>query len=144
MNSLAGKKSRMGRAPKLPLSTEAETLRALIDYLEAQQALGNLVYIRVHPVKPFTDKFGSLRFAKLRESQKGAADVIVIKPWWKRNTSNFGIEQTGSPAVAIETKSQKRKGKQSPDQVRWQKAWERVGGKYVLARTIDEALRELI
>ena len=143
MNSLAGKKSRIEQAMTRLRSlkaTEAETLRALIDYLEAQQALGNLVYIRVHPVKPFTDKFGSLRFAKLRESQKGAADVIIIKRRVPRAPDEWGFRI--SEVIAIEIKSPK--GKQSPDQVRWQKAWERVGGKYVLARTIDEALRELI
>lgn len=44
-------------------------------------------------------------------------------------------------AVAIEAKAPR--GRQSDEQRRFQAAWERAGGIYILARSADEALAEL-
>lgn len=112
-------------------TTEAQTLRAIIDFLEPQQALGKLVYIRLHPVHPFTDKAGKTRFAKVRESQKGAPDLLVIKPAPRGVLPLIEV-------MAIEVKSPT--GKQSDDQKRWQERFEAVGGEYWLIRSVDEFL----
>jgi hypothetical protein len=56
----------------------------------------------------------------------GAADLI-------------GAHQ-GRP-VAIETKT--LTGQQRDNQERWQKAWERAGGIYILARSPEDAVAEL-
>ena len=110
-------------------ASEAQTLRAVIDYLEAQQTLGNLVYLRIHPVRPFTDKFGSLKFAKVRESQKGAPDLIV----WQWQHPNLCPKST-----ALEVKS--KTGVQSEHQKTWEANFKSIGGRYVFARSVDEAL----
>ena len=125
----------MTRARTLKAS-EADTLRALIDYLEARQALGNLVYIRIHPVHPFTDKFGSLKFAKVRESQKGAPDLLVWRFYDNRQYNCADHLES----IAIEVKSPT--GKMSDDQKKWQARFEAIGGRYLLIRDVSDFLRE--
>ena len=114
------------------IPTEGDTLRAVIDFLEAQMALGNLVYIRIHPVRPFSDKFGNLKFAKVRPSQKGAPDLIA----WKRKSYLYAPQTI---SFAIEVKSPT--GEMSDDQKKWQAKFEAIGGRYVICRSIDEFVR---
>ena len=121
------------RTLKRLIPTEGDTLRAVIDFLEAQMALGNLVYIRIHPVRPFSDKFGNLKFAKVRPSQKGAPDLIA----WKRKSYLYAPQTI---SFAIEVKSPT--GEMSDDQKKWQAKFEAIGGRYILVKDINSFLRE--
>ena len=105
-------------------TTEAATLRAICDWLDKN----NQVWLR-HGPSNVVGKKGEATFRKIRDSQKGAPDVI----WFKDDTFGFDCRP-----IAIEVKSPT--GKQSPDQKRWQGKFEAVGGEYWLIRSVDEFL----
>lgn len=52
----------------------------------------------------------------------------------------LGVIKPGT-ALAIEVKD--AKGKQRPEQVAFQKAWEARGGLYILARSVDDVLARI-
>lgn len=58
----------------------------------------------------------------------GAADLLLLVP------------RGGYGAMGIEFKTTQKDSRQSPAQKRWQEAFERVGNKYVIVRTFDEAV----
>lgn len=57
-----------------------------------------------------------------------AADLLLLVP------------RGGYGALGIEFKTTQKDSRQSPAQKRWQEAFERVGNKYVIVRTFDEAV----
>lgn len=97
-------------------TSEADTLKAVRDYLEIR----DILYIRIHPVRPVNGKNGIV-FTKVNPSQKGAPDLLVAK---------------GGYFLALEIKSSI--GKQSPDQKSWQDRFEKQGGRYLIIRNIDD------
>ena len=104
---------------------ESHVIKAIVDYLE----LRRIIYIRFHPVKPFNDRMGKLRFSKVRPSQLGAPDLIIFP---KDNPPR---------CLAVECKSDR--GRQTPEQKRWQEVIELTGGAYMIARSPDEVMRVL-
>jgi hypothetical protein len=91
------------------------------------------LYVRHNSIKPIAHKENGAwvnRWARLRESQKGAPDIIVFLP--PRNGYLDGR------AVAIEVKG--GKGKQSPEQELWEIRARRNGIKYVVAKTLEDVL----
>ena len=58
----------------------------------------------------------------------GAADLLLLVP-----SGGYG-------ALGIEFKTMEKSSRQSPAQRRWQEAFEKVGNKYAIARTFDEAV----
>ena len=101
-------------------TTEAATLRAISDFLDKT----NQVWLR-HSPSNVVGKKGEATFRRIRDSQKGAPDVIWFLDCF-------------AEARAIEVKSPT--GKQSPEQKRWQERFEAVGGTYWLIRSVDEFL----
>jgi hypothetical protein len=53
----------------------------------------------------------------------------------------LGVLGPNGRALAIEVKD--AKGKQRPEQVAFQKAWEARGGLYILARSVDDVLSRI-
>ena len=106
--------------------TEAATLRAICDWLDKT----NQVWLR-HSPSNVVGKKGEATFRRIRDSQKGAPDVL----WFRGGCSHFPDR-----SVAIEVKSPT--GKQSDDQKRWQEKFEAVGGEYWLIRSVDEFLEK--
>ena len=104
--------------------TEATTLRAICDWLDKT----NQVWLR-HSPSNVVGKKGEATFRRIRDSQKGAPDVIWFRDW------------EVAPGVAIEVKSPT--GKMSPDQERWQEKFEAVGGTYWVIKSIDEFLSKI-
>jgi len=98
---------------------EAQVKRASEDWLD----LCGPVWIRINPVRPFTDrKTKQIRFAPIRETQKGAPDIIIPAP--------------GS--LAVECKS--TIGKLSPDQIRWRDRAKEFGIIYSVIRDLDDLI----
>lgn len=116
--------------------SEAATLRAICDWLDKT----NQVWLR-HSPSNVVGKKGTATFRRIRDSQKGAADVI----WFRAKSESFKIIGTvwtiSCQAFAIEVKSPI--GKQSDDQKRWQERFEAVGGEYWLIRSVDEFLERV-
>src|SRR5262245_29915779 len=92
--------------------SETAILSPLIEFLEILSNQGKLRYIRVHPVRPFS-KNGKVAFAKVRESQKGAPDLVVFMP---------------DVIAFIEGKS--KRGKLSPEQLEWKYIAHRFPSRY--------------
>ena len=107
-------------------TTEAATLRAICDWLDKT----NQVWLR-HSPSNVVGKKGEATFRRIRDSQKGAPDLL----WFKQNP--YGSRYLPD-SIALEIKSPT--GKQSPDQKRWQEKFEAVGGTYWLIRSVDEFL----
>ena len=104
-------------------TTEAQTLRAILDYLTFKGVL----FIRLNPTKPFTDRrTGALRFAPVRQGQAGAPDIVLCQ------NGRF---------VGLEVKSDK--GRLSPSQAEWQSRVERAGGTYHVIRSVDQVIQIL-
>jgi hypothetical protein len=58
----------------------------------------------------------------------GAADILLLVP-----RGGYGV-------LGIEFKTLEKSSRQSQAQKRWQEAFEKVGNKYAIARTFDEAV----
>lgn len=103
-------------------ASEAEIQSAILDYLAARRILafrvnsGNLL---------LQNADGSSRRIKL--APKGTADIIGIAP--------------GGRFMAIEVKD--RKGKQTPEQLEFEKKVIEAGGYYLLARSVEDVERWL-
>jgi len=111
---------------KLPAITvsEAQVKRVVEDWLD----LCGYIWIRINPVRPFKDaKTSEIRFAPIRDSQRGAPDIIVL---------------CGSGSLAVECKS--TKGKLSPNQIRWKDRATEFGIKYIIVRDIEDLQQALM
>ena len=113
-------------------TTEAATLRAICDWLDKT----NQVWLR-HSPSNVVGKKGEATFRRIRDSQKGAPDVI----WWRFWDNSQYHSRNHLESIAIEVKSPT--GKQSPDQKRWQNKFEAVGGTYWLIRSVDAFLEKV-
>jgi len=124
--------------------SEADTLRAITDYLE----VARILYVRINPTSPILDEkrimgvladlwnrkismieaFSRIRtmiFRPLRESQQGVPDLIVFP----------GLRRT----LLIEVKSPT--GRLSEKQKHWQAYAAVAGLRYMVVRSVDECLR---
>jgi len=111
--------------------TEADILKTIVDYLE----LHRILYLRHNPVSVVSDKHGRARgFRKVRESQRGAPDLIMWSRW-----------HAGYPAhrycLAIEVKAPK--GQLSCYQQEWQRKAIAVGLQYIVVRSFEEFIEEI-
>lgn len=123
--------------------TEADTLRAICDFLDLQMAQGKLVYIRHNPSTVISNMVkGKIRtaFKKVRQSQLGAPDVIVLRTIKKR-AGVSGDWYSELNVFCIETKSPT--GKLSPTQKQWRERAEAQGCRYIVARSLEEAMEPL-
>ncbi len=123
--------------------SEANILNAIVDYLERFRIL----YIRVNPTSPILDSYrimeifreltdggiGSVEalkriraaiFRPIRESQKGAPDLIVYPG--------------GGETLHVEVKSSR--GKLNPEQLLWLTRSHKAGISYYVVKSIDEFL----
>ena len=104
--------------------TEAEVKKGIEDYLHYQMNLGKLWYARLNVGDIFIpNKDGSHR--SFKGVEKGTADYIVIQ-----------CQPLMSIVTFIEVKSSK--GKQSPDQVEFEKMIIKFNCRYAIVRSVDE------
>lgn len=101
--------------------TEAQIQRAILDYL----AYRNVFHWRANTgAGYFRNKGGGERFVRFGE--KGMADIFCV---------------VGGQVYGLEIK--RSNGKQSAEQVEWQERFEKAGGVYILARSIDDVSKYL-
>ena len=101
-----------------------------------------------------------MKHEKEADIQRGCLDLLRLKGYFcmKINTTGIYVKardtyiknpnvgcadilafKKDKPNLAVEVKT--KKGVQSDSQVGWQKEWERSGGVYVLARSLDDVLK---
>lgn len=98
---------------------------------------------------------------KEQDIQKQIIDYLTLMGWfviknntvgiWKAKTKSYIPNQSKGLAdlttikdgnvIMIEVK--RKYGKQSPNQIEFQKNWEEHGGKYILAYNIDDVIKSL-
>ena len=110
--------------PRVRPLKESDTLKAIVDFLEARKIL----YVRVHPIRLVSRK-GQTFPVPIKHSQVGAPDLLIFP---KDNPPR---------CLAVEAKAPG--GKQTPDQVLWQERAERVGVAYLVVENVDVVMRLL-
>mgnify|MGYP001612443946 CR=1 FL=1 len=119
-------------------ATEAETLKAITDYLEILQKQGRILYVR-HSPSNVIGKKGEATFRKPRASQLGAADLIVFRR--KRIEITKFYFQDVTDVLCIEVKSPT--GKVSLAQERWAQRAVAEGVRYIIARSIEDVIKAM-
>jgi len=113
---------------------EAEVIRVTKDYLQIQRNQKKLMYIRNNSgAMPVVDGKNKRRY--IRFGDKGSPDFLV----WLPVTIPFIFERLSPRAIALEAKSDT--GKQSKDQIEWQKDFEAIGGEYYIVRCLDDVIK---
>ena len=132
-------KQDMSRTLRKIESSEADTLKCIMDYLDLLQAQGKLVYIRHNPSTVISKVVrGKIKtaFKKVRPSQLGAPDLIVLKGKGSMVGSLWVTD-----VLLIEAKSPT--GKLSTAQDRWAKLAVAQGMRYVVARDLEDVQEAL-
>ena len=111
---------------------ENDIQRTIKDYLQVRENQGKLMFIRNNSgAMPIKGQNGKMRYIKF--GKKGSADILVFVPLFLTHSIK-ALE-----AIAIEIKSET--GRQSEDQVEWQKDWEKLGGVYYIVRSVEEVMK---
>lgn len=122
-------------------STEADTLKAITEYLEVLQTQGRLLYIR-HSPSNVVGKKGEATFRRPKASQAGAADLVIFrtvdKGHWNPKMNQWCFV---TDVLCIEVKSST--GKLSPAQERWAEKAVAQGCKYIVARSLEDVTSAL-
>ena len=118
-------------------STESDTLKTITDYLEVLQAQGKLLYIRHNPISPTAKEAGKVIWRKIRESQLGAADLIVFR----RRVFTGLYFADYCEVFCIEVKSPT--GKLSKAQDHWAEKAVAQGCRYIVARSLEDVTSNL-
>ena len=129
--------------------TEGDTLRVICDYLDVQQRMGKLLYVRHQPpMMTSKRKDGKTKviLKKERESQLGAADLIVFRRVLlsARRNDLLGLYDSVDAhldVLCIEVKS--AKGQVSPAQSRWCGLALDQGCRHIIARSLDDVISAL-
>jgi len=113
---------------------ETDVIKVTKDYLQIQRNQKKLMYIRNNSgAMPITDGKNKRRY--IRFGDKGSPDFLV----WKPVTVPFISECLRPRAIALEAKSDT--GKQSKDQIKWQKDFEAIGGEYYIVRSLEDGIK---
>ena len=111
---------------------ENDIQRTIKNYLQVRENQGKLMFIRNNSgAMPIKGQNGKMRYIKF--GKKGSADILVFVPLFSTHSIK-ALE-----AIAIEIKSET--GRQSEDQVEWQKDWEKLGGVYYIVRSVEEVMK---
>jgi len=86
---------------------------------------------------PITDGESKRRY--IRFGDKGSPDFLVWKPYNNEKESGYIPMNKWIRAIALEAKSDT--GKQSKDQIEWQKDFEAIGGEYYLIRSLEDLIK---
>ena len=106
---------------------ESELKHAVEEYLQYQQNLGRLLFLRLN-AGDFIEVRGNTR-RRIKGCPKGTADLLVLK--W----SPFLMQPM---VVFLELKSEK--GKQSPEQVEFQQVAVQHGAEYYIVYSAAEVM----
>lgn len=123
---------------------EADVIKVTKDYLQIQRNQKKLMYIRNNSgAMPITDGENKRRY--IRFGDKGSPDFLV----WKRGKYIEGnydddciVVTHYIRAIALEAKSDT--GKQSKDQIKWQKDFEAIGGEYYIVKCLEDLVKIIL
>lgn len=121
-------------------TSEADTLKAICDWLDIRQSQGTLIYLR-HSPSNVVGKKGEATFRRPRASQLGAPDLVVLK---KRDVGGYGKDGVWYEHVdvfCIEAKSPT--GKPSKIQDQWAELAVAQGARYLVVRSLDDVMEGL-
>lgn len=106
----------------------------------AETNIMNAIMLRLSQLGGLVIRNNTGKFRSLNDPNRivsvgmvGSADIIGVRPLVI--TADM-VGQTIGHAIAVEVKTDK--GKQSDAQKKWQTAWEKHGGVYILARSPDD------
>lgn len=79
----------------------------------------------------------------IQSAPEGTPDLlgVIHRRIFGQVGDHFAVDEWVGQAFGIEVKTEK--GKQRTAQVAWQNAWEKRGGIYILARSLDDVYRGL-
>lgn len=104
---------------------EKDIQRAIVQYLQTMENLGNLVFIRNNSFSGVVErKNGSRGFVK--NNKPGAADLFVFLPKGR--------------AIFLEVKRPMTKSKQKPEQVEFENKVKDLGFEYHVVRSVDDVI----
>ena len=116
---------------------ESYVIRVVKDYLQIQRNQKKLVYIRNNSgAMPIIDGENKRRYIKFGD--KGSPDFLIWMPGIINNPDFPAILR----AIAIECKSDI--GRQSEDQIEWQKDFEAIGGEYYIVKSIEDLVKIIL
>jgi len=124
--------------------TEADTLKAICDWLDVQQRQGKLLYIRHNPpmmTSKRVDGKTKVIFKKVRESQLGAPDLMVFKRNQYPRLADWENKGVVTDVLCIEVKSPT--GKMSAYQDCWCGMAIDQGMRHIIARSLEEVIKAL-
>ena len=124
--------------------TEADTLKAICDWLDVQQRQGKLLYIRHNPpmmTSKRVDGKTKVIFKKVRESQLGAPDLMVFKRNQYPRLADWENKGVVTDVLCIEVKSPT--GKLSAYQDCWCGMAIDQGMRHIIARSLEEVIKAL-
>jgi len=118
---------------------EADVIRVVKDYLQIQRNQKKLMYIRNNSgAMPITGGKNKRRY--IRFGDKGSPDFLV----WLPDVEPFIDECLCSNPRAIALEAKSDTGKQSKDQIEWQKDFEAIGGEYYLIKSLDDLVKIIL
>lgn len=107
-------------------TSEKDIQKACIDYLHMLRNQGKLLFVRNNSFAgSFSRPDGSQGY--IRNNMAGSPDLIVFTK--------------GGRNLMLEVKSET--GKQSPDQIAWEKAATKLGHNYYIIRSVEELVKIL-
>ena len=115
--------------------SEAMIKKAVADYLGMGMAQGKWWYTRLNSggvLQSYTTKAGEVKKYKVNMCEPGTADFVVVEIAGEGNYANLQI------VTYIETKC--KKGKQSDEQIAFQRQVEALGCKYMLVRDVQQVI----
>jgi len=107
---------------------EGDLKRCIDDLLQIEQNRGNLIYLRLNSGNFLVGAGETCR--RVKGCPAGTSDFEIVK---KRRERYRGCE-----VIFLELKSSK--GKQSPEQVSFQKLVEEQGARYEVVRSVEEII----
>jgi len=117
---------------------EADLKLAVEEYLQYQQNLGKLMFLRLNS-GDFIVNYGASGQRRIRGCPKGTADIVIIK----QNYFDIYDEMPWPASTVIFLELKSDKGKQSVEQKEFQEIVERQGCEYRICRSVDE-VREIV
>ena len=103
------------------VQSENQIQKAIIDYLQIYENLGQLVFIRNNSFAGQIMRHDN-SVGYVKNSKKGSPDILIF--------INKG------QVIHLEVKT--KKGSLSEDQIKWKKNVEKLGHKFFIARSIDD------
>lgn len=118
--------------------SEAQIKKAVADYLDIGMVQGKWWYSRLNSgttILSYITKSGEQKKRAIKMCANGTADFVVVELGGEGQFSNFQI------VTFFETKT--KRGKQTEEQIEFQRLVESLGCNYFLIRSVDDVIYEM-